>query len=52
LLLGDVRGHEAAEPSAERDRILAAFMKRFAVKDLLSGEGTPDAAPDRGWSCS
>ena len=36
---------EVAE--AERDRIVAAFMNTVAVKDLLSGEGIPDAPPDR-----
>lgn len=34
-------------PEAERDRIVAAFMKTVAVRDLLSGEGTPDAPPER-----
>ncbi|MEZ5118246.1 MAG: hypothetical protein R2737_18480 [Candidatus Nanopelagicales bacterium] len=32
---------------AERDRIVSAFMRTKAVKELLSGEGVPDAPPGR-----
>ncbi|CAB4881437.1 MAG: hypothetical protein F2793_06775 [Actinobacteria bacterium] len=32
---------------AERGRILTAFMKTVAVKDLLSGTGSPDGPPER-----